>query len=446
MNNSILIIDTEVDVSTMLQGYFNLQGYDISIAHTGGAALENIHRQPPSLILMDIVLPDMDGFELCKILRANPRTSKTPIVILTKKAERNDSLQGFKHGADDYIIKPFDISELRLRVKRLILKGEKDNLYDPVTGLPTIRIMEDFFLRVLKQKQWAFLNIGIESFDDFEETHGFIAANRLLCLTREVIDEALTELRNYEAHAGHIDDSIFAVIVEEQFASIAAVRLKAGFAERMSAFYESINASQDRDQLSIRSQIKLVIGCVLSTAQQAENFREVVELSTQLRKKDQADLQSTSARLVEEQIRHIQHNSGWALLDVFINHFEVYREVYTIAESSSIAPMTQELIAEISGEMEIEYTCFVDPDDENHFWIILPSAHAQTICDKFKSRFSETAYSKYYDAHKKKRFVRSKDGDEVPFMNLSVGICIPVDETDPKVILKMAEEARQLDV
>ncbi|MGD9092115.1 MAG: response regulator, partial [Anaerolineales bacterium] len=147
----LLIVEDDADISNMLKIYFTGQDYIVDIAARGSDALEKTRQNLPHLIVLDIMLPDIDGFEVCQILRTNTRTSHVPIIFLTQKDERSDKLQGLELGADDYITKPFDIEELKLRVQRAIERAEQQSLTDPHSGLPSARLIEDQLRRIIRE-------------------------------------------------------------------------------------------------------------------------------------------------------------------------------------------------------------------------------------------------------------------------------------------------------
>ena len=102
MNNGrILIVEDDFDIANMLQIYFAGQGYQVEVANRGNAALDMTRRQLPDLVILDIMLPDMDGYEICRVLRTTTRTSHIPIIFLTQKDERGDRIEGLELGADD---------------------------------------------------------------------------------------------------------------------------------------------------------------------------------------------------------------------------------------------------------------------------------------------------------------------------------------------------------
>jgi two-component system phosphate regulon response regulator PhoB len=124
MSEAILIVDDEQDVLDLL--VYNLQkaGYKTSTARDGATALQKARDEVPSLIVLDLMLPQMDGTEVCRQLKADPKTTQIPIIMLTAKAEEVDRVVGLELGADDYVTKPFSPREVALRVKGVLRRGK----------------------------------------------------------------------------------------------------------------------------------------------------------------------------------------------------------------------------------------------------------------------------------------------------------------------------------
>jgi DNA-binding response OmpR family regulator len=119
---SILVVEDDLDISNMLRIYFESKKYKVLVAPRGAQALEACQKELPSVIILDIILPDMDGYEVCQRLKDNQRTRDVPIIFLTQKGERADERAGLGLGAVDYITKPFDISELESSVEKSIAR------------------------------------------------------------------------------------------------------------------------------------------------------------------------------------------------------------------------------------------------------------------------------------------------------------------------------------
>ncbi len=121
----ILVIEDERDILDLVRHYLEKEGFRTRTAADGGAGLTAARQERPDLIVLDLMLPGMDGLELCKKLRADPATALTPVIMLTAKADETDRIVGLELGADDYLTKPFSPKELVARVKALLRRTEQ---------------------------------------------------------------------------------------------------------------------------------------------------------------------------------------------------------------------------------------------------------------------------------------------------------------------------------
>ena len=120
MARNILVVEDDRNISDLIRMYLEKEGFDVRIAYDGGKAVEEFDREAPDMVLLDIMLPVMDGWSVCAKIR---ETSKVPIIMLTAKSEDADKLMGFECGADDYLTKPFNILELKARVRALLRRA-----------------------------------------------------------------------------------------------------------------------------------------------------------------------------------------------------------------------------------------------------------------------------------------------------------------------------------
>ena len=196
----------------MLRMYFTAQGYQVDVASRGNDALEKTRRHLPDLIVLDIMLPDMDGYQVCKVLRTTTRTSHIPIIFLTQKDERSDRIAGLELGADDYITKPFDIEELKLRVRTAIRAHQRLNMTDPKTGLPSGRLTEEQLRALMRRDDWRFILVGIDHLDLFIDVYGFVAGDEVLRFVALLLNEALDSYGSPDDFVGHASSDSFALI------------------------------------------------------------------------------------------------------------------------------------------------------------------------------------------------------------------------------------------
>ena len=121
MARNILVVEDDRNISDLIRMYLEKEGFDVRIAYDGGKAVEEYDRQAPDMVLLDIMLPVMDGWSVCAHIREK---AKTPIIMLTAKSEVNDRITGLEMGADDYLVKPFEMKELMARINAVLRRSE----------------------------------------------------------------------------------------------------------------------------------------------------------------------------------------------------------------------------------------------------------------------------------------------------------------------------------
>ena len=233
----ILVVEDDVDISNMLRIYFDSQGYDVWVAVRGQEALDICRRKLPNIIVLDIMLPDIDGYEVCQRLRNNLRTSHIPILFLTQKDERSDKIAGLELGADDYITKPFDIEELRWRVQNVLKRAQYENLTNPTTGVPSSKLIEEQLKKLMRRNGWTILYIGINGFEPFKEVHGFVAGDDILRFVAIILTESVDELGTVNDFIGHIGGDDFILITTTEKAEALRQRLVKRFQAEVGTFY-----------------------------------------------------------------------------------------------------------------------------------------------------------------------------------------------------------------
>ncbi len=288
----ILVVEDDFDISTMLRIYFTGQGFEVSVAPRGGDALEMTRKSLPHLIVLDIMLPDMDGYSVCRYLRTTTRTSHIPIIFLTQKDERSDKIAGLELGADDYITKPFDIEELKLRVKNQIDRAERDNYTDPNSGLPSSSLIEDKLRDLMREeKVWAYLDIKLVNYEPFKEVYGFVAGNEALRFMALILGEVLDELGTPNDFIGHAGSDSFVVVTYTDKVDGLVKRLVTRFSEEVQQHYSFIDRERgfmmkDEDKVPLMT---VTVGKVSNATRQFADIREITELAAENRRRGGAD-------------------------------------------------------------------------------------------------------------------------------------------------------------
>lgn len=291
--NRLLIVEDDIDISNMLGIFFGAQGYEVETAYRGSEALEKVRQSMPQLIILDIMLPDIDGYEVCRNLRMNTRFSHIPVIFLTQKDERSDKLKGLELGADNYITKPFDIDELKLYVQNAFARAERESLTDPQSGLPSGKLIEDQLRRMIRQKDWAFMDIRLNYFTPFKDVYGFIAANDVLRFVGMLLGEVVDELGTKNDFIGHAGGDNFIVITSFDSAASIKQLIKARFIEEVKTHYNFIDRQQgffyapdESGQMQQVPLMSMAIGIVSPRTHFFADIREITELAADERRKD----------------------------------------------------------------------------------------------------------------------------------------------------------------
>jgi DNA-binding response OmpR family regulator len=252
--HKILIVEDDPDVAEMLNAYFRVQGYEVFTVNWGEDGVRAGQTSAPDLVILDIRLPDIDGYEVAKRLRADRRTQEIPIIFLTEKRERIDRLLGFEVGADDYITKPFDVQELRLRVRNALKRVSQGSLTNPVSGLPEGPLVDERLSEVIHKSGWSLLHISISHLDAFREAYGFVASDDVLRAISLMIQNTIKESDTTDDFLGHISPTDFVVIMTPDTMSAFQERIRSRLEQSLDYFYpikDREQASKRHDRLSI---------------------------------------------------------------------------------------------------------------------------------------------------------------------------------------------------
>jgi diguanylate cyclase (GGDEF)-like protein len=282
----LLIVEDDFDISNMLRIYFDSQGYETMVATGGEQALEACRHKLPNLVILDILLPDIDGYEVCRQLRSNLRTSHIPIIFLTQKDERSDEIAGLEMGADDYITKPFDLQLLLLRVEGALRRSSWLNLTSPVTGLPSSKLIEEQLRTIIRRGDWSVLYIGINNLSGFKDAYGFVAGDDVLRFTAMLFGEVLDEVGSGADFVGHIGGDEFIIISDPK----SSTRIQSQLVERFNEEVETFYNFQDRERGYVENDsgriplMTLAVGLIHHDSAEFADIREITEVAAEARR------------------------------------------------------------------------------------------------------------------------------------------------------------------
>ncbi|NIP22932.1 MAG: response regulator [Phycisphaerae bacterium] len=277
----ILIVEDDLDLAEMLSAYFRVQGYTVANASWGEDGVRLVEEDVPDIAVLDIRLPDIDGYEVCRRIRQIRKAQNLPIIFLTEKREREDKLAGLQLGAVDYITKPFDIQELRLRVRNALRRSRMNTMVNPVTGLPEGQVVQEQLEKMLDQPEWGIILAGISGLGKFRDRYGFVAADDVARAVSLMITNAMQDSGAANDFVGHLDTVDFIIITGldryKKVAENCLVRLEPS----IQYFYPAV----DRAYITELSESERLQVQVSKFSSQNGKFSSVKELQAALYKK-----------------------------------------------------------------------------------------------------------------------------------------------------------------
>jgi diguanylate cyclase (GGDEF)-like protein len=287
---TILVVDDDADIVRFVEMNLRLEGYRVLIARDGLDALEMVAAEVPDLVLLDVMLPGVDGVEVTRRLRADSRTSTLPVIMLTAKTMTADRVLGLTTGADDYIIKPFDTLELVARVKSTLRRNAEARAVSPLTSLPgNVRIEDEIAGRVSSGSPFAVAYLDLDNFKAFNDAHGFLRGDQVILLLATALRRAVVGATP-PAFIGHVGGDDFVLVCRPEQVedlSFAAVEY---FDEKSPTLHNADDVARGYlevvDRKGVMRDYPLVsvsVGIATSERRRFGDYREVVLVATEMK-------------------------------------------------------------------------------------------------------------------------------------------------------------------
>ena len=213
--------------------------YEVRTAEDGIKGLAEVFRDPPELILLDVMMPGMDGFEVCRRIKSNPLTSRIPVIFLTAKSTVDDRLRGLELYADDYLTKPWEQQELLFRVRNQLKTRRAQLFSNALTGLPgNVLIETEITRRIGAGEKFAFLHLDLDQFKAFNDHYGYARGDALIRFTAALLHEQIQKHGGDGDFVGHIGGDDFVIVTVPPRATAVAEAVKTEFDARIGAQYD----------------------------------------------------------------------------------------------------------------------------------------------------------------------------------------------------------------
>ncbi|MGH9891730.1 MAG: GGDEF domain-containing response regulator, partial [bacterium] len=243
MSERILVVDDDPDILSVVKINLELEGYQVDTAEDGREAVDKAMIEAPELILLDIMMPRMDGLTALRRIRSHGTTGNTSVILLTARGLPEDRVKGLELGADDYITKPFDISELVARVKAVLRRTQAARDLSPLTGLPgNFRIGAEIEQRIEGGGSFALIHCDLDNFKAFNDHYGFMRGDEVIRFCARCMVEATEAIGEPDAFVGHIGGDDFVALVSAEKAEEYCKRVIETFDDGILDNYDTADA------------------------------------------------------------------------------------------------------------------------------------------------------------------------------------------------------------
>jgi diguanylate cyclase (GGDEF)-like protein len=288
----ILVVDDDRNLRKIIQTNLEIAGYEVTTAANGDEALRVLDAMQPDLVVLDVMMPLMDGYEVARRIRRHPSNTHVPIIMLTAKSEVEDKLAGFDAGVDDYMTKPFGPQELLARVKAKIRRVEVNSSLSPLTRLPgNLAIEAELRRRIEAHEPFAVLYLDLDNFKAFNDVYGFAHGDEAIQLIASSAVDVVRRRGTTQDFVGHIGGDDFLVVTLPERAEEIAREIIDTFDRDIRKLYGQqdlrqgyIETRDRRGTLNRFPIMSLSIAIVSNEQRELDNYAQVGEAAAELKR------------------------------------------------------------------------------------------------------------------------------------------------------------------
>ncbi len=288
MGDKILVADDDDAILRLVEINLSLDGFEVITAADGEEALRLVNEHLPALVLLDVMMPKIDGYEVCERIRADGRTRHINVIMLTAKSLSADKIVGLTAGADDYVLKPFDPMELVARVRSTLRRSREMRAISPLTGLPgNLQIEDEIRHRHVAGEPLAVCYADLDNFKGYNDRYGFLQGDRAIVYTADTLREVAESFPG--SFLGHIGGDDFVLVVHADEAESACQKAIELFDAGSRNLYEPedvargyVEVEDRRGRMMRYPLISLSIGVGLND-ETVREYREIVDTATEMK-------------------------------------------------------------------------------------------------------------------------------------------------------------------
>ena len=297
----ILVVEDDPDLRKILKAVLRREGYVVETAGDGEEGLAAVETEQPDLLLLDVMMPRMDGKELCRRLKSHQRTSQIPIIMLTAMSEADDKVGGLDLGANDYITKPYEQRELLMRVKNLLDWGRMQRDANPLTGLPGNQGIDAELRRQISSGQpFVFMYLDVDHFKAFNDYYSYQKGDEVLRLLAYTLRDVVDDMGSQDDFVGHVGGDDFVLIIHPDRAAPIGERVIEKFDNQVPQLYNHTDRSRGYIQtLNRQSELEEYPVMTLTIAAVSNQTRDITHVA------QVSDVAAELKRLGKEQDRSV---------------------------------------------------------------------------------------------------------------------------------------------
>lgn len=281
----IMVVDDDAAIRAICHDMLASAGYAVREVDDGARAIAEARRFRPDLLILDVMMPDMDGFTAAEKFRADPSTSLTPIIFLSAKGETADKVRAFRIGAEDYIVKPFDAAELVARVGKALERRQRELGASPTTLLPGADAIEgEIEARLREGTDHAFCYLDLDNLKAFNDYYGYAKADAVIRQTGDLIRDVVAREGNPEDFIGHIAGDDFVFVTSAERVDQVCSTICTAFGRLVPLYYNRIDRErghiETKDRYGVMRKFPIMGVSVAVVTQTASHIRNFSELAT----------------------------------------------------------------------------------------------------------------------------------------------------------------------
>jgi diguanylate cyclase (GGDEF)-like protein len=292
MTKRILIVDDSPFFRGQLKLALNKE-YEVIEAGLGAEGLDMVKSEKPDLVLLDVVMPDYSGFDICRILRESESNNLMPIIMITSQDSQEDILIGLEYGADDYVKKPFNERELLSRIRNIFKRIDRNRNANPLTGLNgNIEIQRDITSRISRGLLFAVIYADLDNFKAYNDVYGYSNGDRIIVLTADILTDQTMLFGNPDDFVGHVGGDDFILVSTPDKAEQICRSVIAEFDDKVLNFYNEedrergvITTKNRKGEIDTFPLMSISMAIVTNERREINSYVEVGEIAAEVKKK-----------------------------------------------------------------------------------------------------------------------------------------------------------------